>query len=183
MMIRSKRLPLYVAGGAGLSALAAVFGLTVSHSGSGAGALSASPPSTVVQTRVTGLGQILVDAQGRTLYSFAKDTGPTSTCEGSCASAWPPVPVSDVPHADGGAAAASVGVITGSGKNLQLSYAGHPLYYFVGDDKAGQTNGQAVSQFGAKWYVLNSAGTAVLHAPSDPGNAGNSGSGGGGYGY
>jgi predicted lipoprotein with Yx(FWY)xxD motif len=180
-MITSKRLPLYVAGGAGLSALAVVLGLTVSHSGPKASAVSTSPASTVVETRDTGLGQILVDTQGRTLYLFAKDTGAASTCDGSCASYWPPVPVpvSGVPHAAGGAAAASIGVITGSGGSRQLSYAGHPLYYFVGDSKAGQTRGQALDQFGAKWFVLNSAGAAVLNAPSSTGNGGT----GGGYGY
>jgi predicted lipoprotein with Yx(FWY)xxD motif len=178
-MTTSKRLPLYVAGGAGLSALAVILGLTVSHSGPKAGALSTSPPSTVVTTRDTGLGQILVDTQGRTLYLFAKDTGPASTCEGSCTSYWPPVPVSGVPHAAGGAAAASVGVITGSGKNRQLSYAGHPLYYFVGDSEAGQTRGEALDQFGAKWFAINSTGAAVVNAPSSSGNAGS----GGGYGY
>ncbi|MDT4943834.1 MAG: hypothetical protein QOH14_567 [Pseudonocardiales bacterium] len=179
MMIKSKRLPLYVAGGAGLSALAAVFGLTLTHSGPSAAGVTASPPSTVVQTRATALGQILVDAQGRSLYLFAKDTGPVSTCQGSCTSAWPPVPVSGVPHAAGTASASALGIIGGSGSSRQLSYAGHPLYYFAGDHKAGQTKGQALDQFGAKWFVLNPAGAAVVNAQS---NAGNSG-GGGGYGY
>jgi len=113
-----------------------------------------------------------------TLYLFAKDTGPGSTCEGSCASYWPPVPVSGAPHAAGGAAAAALGVITGSGGSRQLSYAGHPLYYFVGDTKAGQTRGQGLDQFGAKWFVLNSTGAAVVNAPSTASNTG-----GGGYGY
>jgi predicted lipoprotein with Yx(FWY)xxD motif len=178
-MITSKRLPLYVAGGAGLSALAVVVGLTVGHSASKPPAVSTSPASTVVTTRSNaGLGQILVDTQGRTLYLFAKDTGPASTCEGSCASYWPPVPVSGVPHAAGGAAAAAIAVLTGSGGSRQLSYAGHPLYYFVGDTKAGQTRGQALDQFGAKWFVLNSTGAAVVNGPSTASNTG-----GGGYGY
>ena len=119
-MIRSKRLPLYVACGAGLSALAAVFGLTLSQSGSSAAGVSAAPSSTVVQTRGTNLGQILVDAQGRTMYLFAKDIGPASTCVGACTSAWPPVPVSAAPHAAGGASPSALGVI-GSGSSRQLS--------------------------------------------------------------
>jgi predicted lipoprotein with Yx(FWY)xxD motif len=84
--------------------------------------------------------------------------------------------VSAAPHAAGGASASALGVI-GSGSRRQLSYAGHPVYYFAGDSKAGQTHGQALNEFGAKWYVLNSAGAAIVKAPS---NAGNSG---GGYGY
>jgi predicted lipoprotein with Yx(FWY)xxD motif len=179
-MIASGRLPLFVAGGAGLSALAVVLGLTAGLSGAKRPAASPSPSSTVVTTRSdTGLGQILVDAQGRTLYLFAKDTGPASTCQGSCASYWPPVPASGAPHAAGGAAAASLGVIARSGGSRQLSYAGHPLYYFVGDNKAGQTRGQGLDQFGAKWFVLNAAGTAVVNPPSNTGNTGS----GGGYGY
>jgi predicted lipoprotein with Yx(FWY)xxD motif len=175
-MIRSKRLPLYVAGGAGLSALAAVLGLTLGQSGSSAAGVSTSPSSTVVQTRGSNLGQILVDAQGRTVYLFAKDTGPTSNCVGACTSAWPPVPVSAAPHAAGGASASALGVIV-SGSGRQLSYAGHPLYYFAGDSKAGQTHGQALDEFGAKWFVLNAAGAAIVNPPSIAGN------GGGGYGY
>lgn len=178
-MIKSKRLPLYVAGGAGLSALAAALGLAVSSSGRTGSALSTSPPSTVVTTRGTGLGDVLVDAQGRTLYLFAKDTGPASTCDSSCAAFWPPVPVSDAPRAAGGASAASLGVITGPGNSRQLSYSGHPLYYFVGDRKAGQTRGEGLNQFGAKWFVLDAAGAAVVDAPSTAGNTGTSG----GYGY
>jgi predicted lipoprotein with Yx(FWY)xxD motif len=170
-MNRPKRLPLYVAGGAGLSALAAaVLGFGLTQSGSSAATVTASPSSTIVQTRDTGLGPILVDSQGRTLYLFAKDTGPDSTCGGSCASVWPPVPVSGVPHAANGAAASKIAVITRPGGSRQLSYARHPLYYFAGDNKAGQTSGQAIDEFGAKWYAVDSAGTAVLNAPSNANN-------------
>jgi predicted lipoprotein with Yx(FWY)xxD motif len=178
-VIKSKRLPLYVAGGGGLSALAVLLGLTVSHSEAKGAGLSTSPQSTVVMTRETKLGQILVDAQGRTLYLFAKDTGPASTCDGSCASSWPPVPASGQPHAAGNATASSLGVITRPGGHRQLSYAGHPLYYFVRDSKVGQTRGQGLDQFGAEWYVLNSAGAAVVSASSKPGDTGTGG--GGGY--
>jgi predicted lipoprotein with Yx(FWY)xxD motif len=175
-MIASKRLPLYVGGGAGLSALAVILGLTVAHSDTKAPAVSTSPSSTVVSTRNTSLGQILVDAQGRTVYLFAKDTAAASTCSASCRSYWPPVPASGVPHASGGAAASSVGIITTDGIR-QLSYAGHPLYYFVGDSSAGQTRGHALDQFGAKWFVLNSAGSAVVNT------AGSTSGGGRGGGY
>lgn len=176
-MMRSKRLPLYIAGGAGLSALVVGLGLTATHAGSTATAVSTSPASTVVATRDTALGQILVDGQGRTLYLFAKDTGTASTCDGSCASYWPPVPVSGVPHA-AAAAAAKLGAITRPGGTQQLTYAGHPLYYFVKDRKAGQTTGQALDQFGAKWYALDAAGTAVVTAPASDSDGTV-----GGYGY
>jgi predicted lipoprotein with Yx(FWY)xxD motif len=141
--------------------------------------LSSSPSSTVVTTRDTPLGRILVDAQGRTLYLFAKDTGPASMCSGTCLSYWPAVPVTGRPHAAGGASATSVAVITGSAGSQQLSYAGHPLYYFVGDKQPGQTSGQGLDQFGAEWYVLGPSGSAVTAAPSTAGGT----SSGGGYGY
>jgi predicted lipoprotein with Yx(FWY)xxD motif len=143
-MIKTKRLPLYIAGGAGLSALA-VLGLTLSQSGSSAAGVSASSSSTVVQTGASSFGQILVDAQGRTRYLFAKDTGPASTCVEACTSAWPPVPVSAAPHAAGGASASALGVI-GPRSRRQLNYAGHPVYYLAGDSKAGQTYSQALNE-------------------------------------
>jgi predicted lipoprotein with Yx(FWY)xxD motif len=165
-MIATKRLPLYILIGAVLSALAVVLGLTISHSGAKGGTVNAALKTTVVKTRTTQYGQILVDAQGRTLYLFEKDNGMSSSCSGSCASYWPPVPVKGQPQASGGAMASSIAVITRSGGRKQLSYDGHPLYYFVGDRKAGQTSGQGLDQFGAKWYVLDSGGAAVTSAPS-----------------
>jgi predicted lipoprotein with Yx(FWY)xxD motif len=165
-MIATKRLPLYILIGAVLSALAVVLGLTVSHSGAKGATVSAAPKTTVVKTRTTKYGQILVDTQGRTLYLFEKDNGMSSTCSGSCASYWPPVPVAGRPQASGGAMASSIAVLTRSGGQKQLTYAGNPLYYFVGDHKAGQTTGQGIDQFGAKWYVLDPTGAAVTSAPS-----------------
>jgi predicted lipoprotein with Yx(FWY)xxD motif len=180
MMTSSKRLPLYVAGGAGLSALAVILGLTTAHSGAKQATVSTMPQSTVVATRGSALGQILVDSRGRTLYLFANDTSPASTCYGSCASYWPPAPASGAPHASGGATAASVGIITRSDGSKQLSYAGHPLYYFAGDTKAGQISGQGLNQFGAKWFVLNSTGGAVTSSPTAAASTAGSGR---GYGY
>jgi predicted lipoprotein with Yx(FWY)xxD motif len=185
-MIKSKRLPFYVAGGAGLSALAAALGFTLSSTGSSASALSDSPSSTVVQTRDTSLGTILVDGQGRTLYLFAQDTGSASTCTGDCSSDWPPVPVSGTPTATGGASTAALGVTAGANGIRQLTYSGHPLYYFVADAKAGQTRGQAIDEFGAKWYVLDSTGAAVVRTSGTGSNTGSSTAGSqpnSGYGY
>jgi predicted lipoprotein with Yx(FWY)xxD motif len=182
-MNKSKRLPFYVAAGAGVSALAATVGLTLANSSSSASAITAAPTATVVETRNTSLGQILVDAQGRTLYLFARDDRAASNCTGSCASVWPAVPVSGTPTASGGALAADVNVITGSDGARQLAYAGHPLYYFAGDNAAGQTRGQAIDEFGAKWYVLNPAGDAVTAAASTANIANTANTSTGGYGY
>jgi predicted lipoprotein with Yx(FWY)xxD motif len=170
-MITTKRLPMYIVIGAVISALAVIVALTVSHSSAKGAKVNAAPKTTVVKTRTTKYGQILVDAQGRTLYLFEKDNGMSSSCSGSCASYWPPVPVAGQPQGSGGAMASSIAVISRSGGHKQLTYAGHPLYYFIGDHKAGQTSGQGLDQFGAKWYVLDATGAAVTSAPSN-GNQG-----------
>jgi predicted lipoprotein with Yx(FWY)xxD motif len=174
-----KRLPLYLAGGAAVSALAVTGGLIASAQ-SGAAKPATGPSAaaaTTVQTRTTGLGPILVDGQGRTLYLFAKDTGDQPSCTGTCAGYWPPVPANGAVHAGGGASATDLGMIAESGGGEQLSYAGHPLYYFVGDHKAGDTTGQALNQFGGLWYALTPTGTAVTQSAS------NTGGGTSGFGY
>jgi predicted lipoprotein with Yx(FWY)xxD motif len=173
MMTKSKRLPFYIAGGAGVSALAAALGLTLSSSTSSASPVSATPSATMVQTRATSLGQVLVDAQGRTMYLFEQDNGTMSTCTGSCTSVWPPVPVSGAPTVSGGASATAVGVATEANGVKQLTYAGHPLYYFAGDGQPGQTRGQAIDEFGAKWYALDSSGAAVTAGTATPPSSGN----------
>jgi len=121
------------------------------------------------------LGKILTDSQGRTIYLFEKDMGSKSTCSGACATDWPPVTTTGKPTAGDGLTASMVGTTTRSDGTRQVTYNGHPLYLYIGDQKAGDTNGQAVDAFGAKWYALSAAGSAVTKS---------SGSGsGGGYSY
>jgi predicted lipoprotein with Yx(FWY)xxD motif len=177
MHTKNKRLAIYLAGGAAASAIAVTAGvLASSPSGDAKAAPSAS--GSVITTRSTGSGQILVDGKGRTVYLFARDTDSTPTCTGSCAGYWPPVPASANARVAGAADAADLASVAAPGGGRQLTYAGHPLYYFAGDDKSGATNGQGLDQFGAKWYVLNSGGAAVTGTISK-----SSGSSGGGYGY
>ena len=121
----------------------------------------------------TDLGDILVDAHGHTLYLFAKDSGPESTCTGACASAWPPLRVSGKPTVGTGANSSLIGTTSGQAKP-QVTYNGHPLYLFSGDHKAGDTNGQGSNAFGAGWYALSSSGDEVTRTASNSG---------GGYGY
>jgi predicted lipoprotein with Yx(FWY)xxD motif len=119
------------------------------------------------------LGKILVDSKGRTLYLFKKDSGTKSACTGPCASAWPPLRASGKPIVGSGANAV-VGTITRSDGMPQLTYNGHPVYLYSGDQKAGQTNGEGLSAFGAAWFALSSAGNQV---------SGQASSSGGGTGY
>ncbi|GAA0654483.1 hypothetical protein GCM10010193_00810 [Kitasatospora atroaurantiaca] len=107
------------------------------------------------------LGPILVDSKGRTLYLFQADTSTTSTCNDACAAAWPPLTTTGAPVAGTGADAGLLGTTKRADGSTEVVYKGHPLYYYVGDAKPGDTNGQELNQFGAEWYVLNAAGDKV----------------------
>ncbi|MEU0135680.1 hypothetical protein ABZ172_16880 [Streptomyces sp. NPDC006296] len=131
--------------------------------GLGPTAAGASPsaPATV-DTKAEGkLGTILVDDKGNTLYLFLADTKNTSNCAGACATAWPPLLTKGAAEVGSGADKKLLGSTKRSGGDEQVTYNGHPLYYYAGDTKPGQTNGQALNQFGAEWYVLDAKGDKV----------------------
>jgi predicted lipoprotein with Yx(FWY)xxD motif len=107
------------------------------------------------------LGQILVDGKGITVYLFVADTGTTSTCYGSCASIWPPVLTTGAPQAGTGADASLLGTTMRTDGKVEVTYAGHPLYYFVQDKQPGDTTGQGINGFGALWWVMSPAGAAI----------------------
>src|SRR5512132_2541270 len=109
--------------------------------------------SATVSTRETKLGRILVDANGRTLYLFEKDKGATSSCSGACASIWPPLTAGKAKGGTG-VTAAELGTTKRSDGKTEITYAGHPLYTYAGDQKPGAVAGQGLDQFGAEWYVL-----------------------------
>jgi predicted lipoprotein with Yx(FWY)xxD motif len=141
----------------------AIAGCGGSSSNANANPSGTTPSGTTVNVRTTSLGKILVDSRGRTLYLFEKDTGPKSTCSGACASAWPPFRTSGTRKAGSGVTASLLGTTTRSDGNDEITYNGHPLYYYAGDLKAGDTNGQDLNQFGAPWYVLSPAGNKIGH--------------------
>jgi predicted lipoprotein with Yx(FWY)xxD motif len=179
-MTRNRSRSIGVLGAGGLAVLAAV---AVGCGGGGATAASAPPKTASGQAATvgissTGIGQILVNSQGRTLYLFKADQGTKSACTGACAGAWPPLLVNGKPTLGKGINASLVGTATRPEGTTQLTYNGHPLYLFAQDQKAGETNGQGVSAFGAAWFALNSAGNQVSAKPSS-----SSTSGGGGLGY
>ncbi|MFE5209438.1 hypothetical protein [Streptomyces sp. NPDC056600] len=127
----------------------------------------ASPtPATGGAARLTlssagGLGKILADGQGRTLYLFEADTSTKSTCDGACAGAWPPLTTQGAPKAGPGVDASKLSTTTRDDGKKQVVYNGHPLYSYKGDGAAGDTNGQGLDQFGAKWFVLDAAGKKI----------------------
>jgi len=127
-------------------------------------ALAAAKPtarSATVATAKTGLGQIVVDSRGRSLYLFEKDSRGHSSCSGLCASYWPPLLSNGRPAAIKGAKASLLGSIRRADGSRQVSYAGHPLYFFSGDTARGQTNGEGLKDFGAGWYVLTPSGKKI----------------------
>jgi predicted lipoprotein with Yx(FWY)xxD motif len=118
---------------------------------------SAASGQTTVSVRKTKLGTILVDRQGRSLYLFLKDKHGKSACAGACAKFWPPLLTNGKPKAGKGAQSKLLGT-TVRKSGSQVTYDGHPLYLYAGDKKAGQTNGQGSTNFGARWYVLAPSG-------------------------
>ena len=107
------------------------------------------------------LGDHLVGPNGHTLYLFEKDTGSTSACTGACAAAWPPLLTTGAPTADGAATADLLGTTERPDGTMEVTYAGHPLYYYALDTAPGDTAGQDVEAFGAEWYAVAPSGEAV----------------------
>ena len=127
---------------------------------SGAPAAAGSGTATLALAQ-SDLGTILADGQGRTLYLFEADEGTASTCDGACASAWPPLTTTDQPVAGAGVSASKLGTTKRGDGTTEVTYNGHPLYTFAGDSAPGQTTGQGSDAFGADWYVLSAAGTPI----------------------
>jgi predicted lipoprotein with Yx(FWY)xxD motif len=130
---------------------------------------SAAPSSgAVVRVAKSNLGRMLVDGRGRTLYLFQADRTGRSACSGTCASFWPPLLSKGKPHAGAGIAASRLGTIKRPGGGTQVTYAGHPLYTFSLDKKAGQTKGEGLDDFGARWYAVGTNGRKLLRRASPP---------------
>jgi len=134
----------------------------------GSVARSATGTTGSVSLSKTKLGLILVNSKRHTLYMFAKDKNGKSSCNGSCAKFWPPSLQVGKPTAGSGVKASLLGTIRRSNGSRQLTYNKHPLYSFVVDKKAGQTNGEGNLAFGARWYAVSAKGTAVVKASSPP---------------
>jgi predicted lipoprotein with Yx(FWY)xxD motif len=141
-----------VAASAVIASIAATLALAGGATGGAKVAVAKSP-----------LGRILVDSKGITLYDFVKDKGTTSVCYGACAALWPPLITKGKPVAGLGVRASLLGTTKRKDGKLEVTYKGHPLYYFVTDTKPGQTTGQAVNQFGGPWWVLSPAGKEIHH--------------------
>jgi predicted lipoprotein with Yx(FWY)xxD motif len=149
--------------------VAAALALLSSCGGSDNGTVSSTPATTPtasasgakVALRATSLGRTLVDGAGRTLYLFEKDKGTTSSCTGACAAAWPPFTTSSRAAAGPGVGAGKIGTTKRPDGATQVTYGGHPLYFYAADRRPGDTRGQGLEQFGAEWYALGAGGSKI----------------------
>jgi predicted lipoprotein with Yx(FWY)xxD motif len=162
----------------GVSGAAAVVVLAAACS-SGGGSSSSAPASpaasgasgsgsgaTVITTATSSVGTFLIDGSGRAVYLWVKDTGDASACTGACAGAWPPVKAAGTVTASGSASASDLGTITRSDGTKQVTYDGHPLYYYAGDSGSGMASGQGSDSFGAKWWLVSPSGSDVTASVS-----------------
>jgi len=122
---------------------------------------TAASNTSLLQARSSTYGGVLFDRAGRVLYLFARDRAKVSTCYGGCAAAWPPYTVNRAPGAGAGVRSGLVGTTRRRDGSLQVTYAGHPLYYFTGDTRPGQITCQNVSNFGGLWLVVSPSGRPV----------------------
>jgi predicted lipoprotein with Yx(FWY)xxD motif len=134
---------------------------------------NAATKGATVKIASSSLGRILVDPRGRTLYLFEKDRNGVSACTTACLSYWPAFTSRTVPRAGAGVQQALLGLAKPQHGLRQVTYAGHPLYTFVGDKRSGQTTGEGLNYFGGGWDVLAANGRKIEKSPST----------GSGYGY
>ncbi len=133
------------------------------YGGSNASNTSSAPSGSAVaiSTAKGPDGTYLTGASGKAIYLWVADSHDKSVCSGACAQAWPPVTVKSMPTASGGAVSSDLGTISRTNGTKQVTYQGHPLYYFVGDTHSGTIAGQGSDGFGAKWWLVTPKGTAI----------------------
>ncbi|MFZ0039779.1 MAG: hypothetical protein WAK93_00605 [Solirubrobacteraceae bacterium] len=169
---------------------------STTSSSSSAPAASTSSSSTVSRAASTGVvigttkgssGVYLTGESGRALYLWVADKNGKSVCSGGCAQAWPPVVTKANPTGTGSVKSSDLGTVTRTDGTKQVTYNGHPLYYFAGDPSKGTTNGQGSPEFGAKWWLVTPSGAAITSsgsaapASNAPASSSSSSSAGGGW--
>jgi predicted lipoprotein with Yx(FWY)xxD motif len=129
-----------------------------------AAAAIASTNTSTISLKSTAVGKVLVGANGRTLYLFTADKGKKSVCYGQCATYWPPL-IASKPTAGTGLNASMLGTTIRKDGKLQVTYNGHPLYFFLLDKKSGDVKGQGYVHFGGSWWVVSAAGAKNTAKP------------------
>jgi predicted lipoprotein with Yx(FWY)xxD motif len=132
-------------------------------------ASTAAPGAVQISTRtLPGLGSVVVNAKGHTLYVFAPDKAKKVTCVGACAAVWPPLalPSGQKPVVSGQAKASLVGSDPNPAGGRTVTYAGWPLYTYVTDTSSGSAHGQALTLNGGVWYVIAPSGKVITKKAS-----------------
>ena len=135
---------------------AVVFGVSVATASSGQAVPATAGGTAMLRTTTIGGVSVLTNGSGRTLYSFAPDTPSSSACYGTCAAYWPPVIGN--PVAGQGVTVSKIATIRRTDGTLQVTYAGHPLYTYVGDTAPGQASGNDINLNGGFWHEVPAAG-------------------------
>jgi predicted lipoprotein with Yx(FWY)xxD motif len=135
--------------------------VAVAATSAAAFAVPARTSASAIAVRASAYGKILFDGRGFALYAFTKDRRGASRCSGACAKAWPPFIVTGYALARAGARRYLIGTVKRADGRLQATYAGRPLYYYVGDRRPGQVLCQDVAEFGGTWLVLRASGRLV----------------------
>ena len=164
-----------VLAGCGSSSSSSSTGATAAAATTSASSTTSAAPAAAAITIATTKGKdgtYLTGASGRAIYMWAADSGGKSACSGACAHAWPPV--EGTPSAGAGVTASDLGTITRPDGSKQVTYKGHPLYYFIADTAAGSVKGQGTNGFGAKWWLVAPSGTALTSAGSAASGSGSS---------
>jgi len=151
-----------------LATAAATLAIALFAVGYGSAAGSAASPASSAAGKATrlgaaksSLGRIVVDGSSRTVYLFEKDKNRHSACYGACAQYWPPLLTHGKPVARMGVKQSLLGTTRRRNGSQQVTYAGHPLYRYVGDTGAGQTNGAGLQDFGGGWDPISPSGRKV----------------------
>ena len=127
-----------------------------------------------VGTAKGSAGTYLIADEGRAVYLWVADTSGKSNCSGACAKVWPPVETKGMPKAEDGVNASDLGTIRRSDGIQQVTYNGHPLYYFIADKSKGDTKGQGNNGFGALWWLVAPSGSAITSGGSSSGTSSSS---------
>jgi predicted lipoprotein with Yx(FWY)xxD motif len=122
---------------------------------------SSADAASTLTVRSSAYGRILFDSRGRALYAFTRDPRGRTACNGACAAAWPPYILRGRLRAGGPIKRSLLGTTRRSNGARQVTYAGRPLYYYVGDRRPGEVRCQNVSEFGGLWLVMRASGQIV----------------------
>jgi predicted lipoprotein with Yx(FWY)xxD motif len=156
------------------STSAATAAATPATSSPSSASTTAAATGVTIKTATGSGGTYLAGPNGHALYLWVADSGGKSACSGACAHAWPPLETKGTPTAGSGVTASDLGTITRSDGSEQVTYKGHPLYYFVADTTAGSTKGQGSDGFGAKWWLIAPSGTAITGGATTSSSSGGS---------